>query len=154
MRRFLQLRIILIGLLVLVGWPAFAADQVPVLIHAGGSTYKFEAEIADTADERAQGLMFREHLGANEGMLFLYPVEKPVAFWMKNTPLPLDMIFIDGKGRILNVAAMAKPFDTSPISSEGAAMAVLEILGGSAGQLGIKAGDLVEWPPQPVAPTP
>lgn len=154
MRHLLQLRIVLIGLLVLCGWPAFAADQVPVLIHAGGSTYKFAVEVADTADERAQGLMFREHLGANEGMLFLYPAEKPVAFWMKNTPLPLDMIFIDGKGRIVSVAAMAKPYDTSPISSDGPAKAVLEILGGSAGQLGIKAGDLVEWPVQSTAPTP
>lgn len=148
------LQIGLIGLLTACGWPALAADKVPVLIHAGGSTYRFAAEIADTADERAQGLMFREHLDPNEGMLFLYPVEKPVAFWMKNTPLPLDMIFIDGQGRIVNVAAMAKPFDTTPISSVGAAKAVFEILGGSAGQLGIKPGDLVEWPAQSEAPTP
>ena len=149
-----RLQILLIGLLAFCSWPVLAAEQVPVLIHAGGSTYKFAAEIADTADERAQGLMFREHLAPNEGMLFLYPVEKTVAFWMKNTPLPLDMIFIDGQGRIVHVAAMAKPFDTSPISSEGAAKAVLEILGGSAGQLGIKPGDLVEWPAPPTAPTP
>jgi uncharacterized membrane protein (UPF0127 family) len=145
---------ILTSVLAFCGEPAFAAEKIPLLIHAGGSTYKFAVEIADTADERAQGLMFREHLDPNEGMLFLYPVEKPVAFWMKNTPLPLDMIFIDGQGRIVNVAAMAKPFDTSPISSEGATKAVLEILGGSAGQLGIKAGDLVEWPAQSAAPTP
>jgi uncharacterized membrane protein (UPF0127 family) len=148
------LQIILTGLLAICGQPAFAAEQVPVLVHAGGSTYRFAAEIADTADERAQGLMFREHLAANEGMLFLYPVEKPVAFWMKNTPLPLDMIFIDKSGHIVHVAAMAKPYDTAPISSEGPAKAVLEILGGSAGQLGIKPGDLVEWPAQATAPTP
>jgi uncharacterized membrane protein (UPF0127 family) len=140
----------------LAGWPqtAFAAEQVPVLVHAGGSTYRFAAEIADSADERAQGLMFREHLAANEGMLFLYPAEKPVAFWMKNTPLPLDLIFIDGSGHIVHVAAMARPYDTTPISSNGAAKAVLEILGGSAGQLGIKPGDLVEWPAQSAPPTP
>lgn len=148
------LRIALVAALAMCVAPAFAADQVPLLIHAGGSTYKFEVEIADTADERAQGLMFREHLDPNEGMLFLYPTEKPVAFWMKNTPLPLDMIFIDGTGRIVHVAAMAKPFDTSPISSEGPTKAVLEIIGGSAGQLGIKPGDLVEWPAQSAAPTP
>lgn len=142
------------GLLAFCASPAIAAEEVSVLIHAGGSTYKFQAEIADTEDERAQGLMFREHLAPNEGMLFLYPVEKPVAFWMKNTPLPLDMIFIDGTGRIVHVAEMAKPFDTTPISSMGATKAVLEILGGSADQLGIKAGDQVEWPAQAVVPEP
>jgi len=148
------LHVLLVGLLALGGLPAWAAEQVPVLIHAGGSTYKFVAEVADTAEERSQGLMFREQLAANEGMLFLYPKEKPVSFWMKNTPLPLDMIFIDGAGRIINVAAMAKPFDTSPISSGGPAKAVLEILGGSAGQLGIKSGDLIEWPARATEPTP
>jgi uncharacterized membrane protein (UPF0127 family) len=152
LKRFLQ--VAAACWLFLAGHEALAAEKVPVLIHAGGSTYKFNAEIADTADERAQGLMYREHLDANEGMLFLYPVAKPVAFWMKNTPLPLDMIFIDAEGKIVNVAAMAKPFDTSPISSEGPAIAVFEILGGSAGQLGIQAGDKVEWPAQKTAPTP
>ena len=115
---------------------------------------RFLAEIADTAEERAQGLMYRDNLAANEGMLFLYPAERPITFWMKNTPLPLDMIFIDGNGRIVHVAAMAKPFDTRPISSERPAKAVLEILGGSAGQLGINVGDFVEWPAQSAAPTP
>ena len=98
--------------------------------------------------------MFREKLAANEGMLFLYPTAKPVSFWMKNTPLPLDLLFIGGEGRIIHVAPMAVPFDTSPISSNGPAQAVLEILGGSAAQLGIKPGDLVEWPTQPTQPTP
>lgn len=152
LKRFLQ--VAAACWIVLAARGAVAAEKVPVLIHAGGSTYKFDAEIADTADERAQGLMYREHLEANEGMLFLYPVAKPVAFWMKNTPLPLDMLFIDAEGKIINVAAMAKPFDTSPISSEGAAIAVFEILGGSAGQLGIEAGDKVEWPAQATPATP
>jgi len=151
-KRFLQ---VAAAVWLLVSAPvAWAVEKVPVLIHAGGSTYKFNAEIADTADERSQGLMYREHLDPNEGMLFLYPAAKPVAFWMKNTPLPLDMLFIDAEGKIINVAAMAKPFDTSPISSDGPAIAVFEILGGSAGQLGIQAGDKVEWPAQATAPTP
>lgn len=148
------LQVVALGGLILFSGTALAQEKVPVLIHAGGSTYKFSAEIADTADERSQGLMFREHLGANEGMLFLYPTAKPVSFWMKNTPLSLDMLFIDANGRIINVAAMAKPFDTSPISSDAPAIAVFEILGGSAGQLGIVAGDKVEWPPQATRPTP
>jgi uncharacterized membrane protein (UPF0127 family) len=148
------LQVALLACLVILGGPAIAQEKVPVLIHAGGSTYKFSAEIADTAEERAQGLMFRDKLAANEGMLFLYPVAKPVSFWMKNTPLPLDMLFIDATGQIINVAAMAKPFDTSPISSAAPAIAVFEILGGSAGQLGISAGDKVEWPPQATPATP
>ncbi len=152
------LRVIALSAASILALPAAAQDQaspqVPVLIHAGGSTYKFAAEIADTGPEREQGLMFREHLDPNQGMLFLYPVAKPVAFWMKNTPLSLDMLFIAADGRILNVAAMAKPFDTSPISSQGPAIAVFEILGGSAAQLGIEAGDKVEWPAQPTPATP
>lgn len=138
--------------LLLVAGVAFASEKVPVLIHAGGSTYKFNVEIADTVDERAKGLMYREHLGANEGMLFLYPVARPISFWMKNTPLPLDMLFIDVDGKVINIAGMTKPFDTSPISSEGSAIAVLEILGGAAEQLGIQPGDRVEWPSQSAAP--
>jgi hypothetical protein len=153
-----MLRMIAFSVAIILALPATAQEQaspqVPVLIHAGGSTYKFTAEIADTGPEREQGLMFREHLDPNQGMLFLYPVAKPVAFWMKNTPLSLDLLFIAADGRILNVAAMAKPFDTSPISSQGPAIAVFEILGGSAAQLGIEAGDKVEWPAQSTPATP
>lgn len=152
MRRLLLIAVT--GLLMISGRPVLAEEPVQVLIHAGGSTLRFAAEIADTAEERSQGLMYRQHLAANEGMLFLYPAERPVTFWMKNTPLPLDMIFIDGNGRIVHVAAMAKPFDTTPISSERPAKAVLEIPGGAAGQLGIKPGDVVEWPAQSTVPTP
>ncbi len=141
-------------LLSLLAGPASAEEKVPVLIHAGGSAYKFSVEVADDAAEREQGLMFRENLAPNEGMLFLYPAAKQVAFWMKNTPLPLDMLFIAPDGRIINVAAMAKPFDEAPIRSEGEAIAVLEILGGSAAQLGIRAGDKVEWPARSAIPTP
>ncbi len=154
MRLWKLLKCAIIALMSAIAQPTWAAEQVPVLIHAGGSTYKFAAEIADTAEERSQGLMFREDLAANEGMLFLYPAAKPVSFWMKNTPLSLDLLFIGGEGRIIHVASMAVPFDTSPISSNGPAKAVLEILGGSAAQLGIKPGDLVEWPAQPTQPTP
>lgn len=128
--------------------------KVPILVHAGSSVLRFDVEISDTAQERSQGLMFRETLAPNEGMLFLYPAAKPVSFWMKNTPLPLDMIFIGDDGRIVHVAAMARPFDETPVSSGLPAWAVLEIPGGSAGQLGIRVGDHVEWPQQPTAPQP
>jgi uncharacterized membrane protein (UPF0127 family) len=154
-KRLLQVAVLVC--FALLGTAADAEDRgekVPVMIHAGSSTYKFAAEIADSAAERSQGLMFREHLAPNEGMLFLYPAARPVSFWMKNTPLPLDLLFIGADGAIIRVAARAEPFSTSPIDSGGPVVAVLEILGGSAGQLGIGPGARVEWPASAAAPTP
>lgn len=129
-----------------------AAETVPLTIHAGGSTYKFEVEIADDNAERSQGLMFREQLAPNAGMLFLYPDEKPRTFWMKNTPLPLDIIFIAADGRVVHVAAEAKPFDESVIQSVAPARAALEIGGGLAAQLGIAPGATVTWPSSAASP--
>lgn len=134
--------------------PARAAESVPLLIHVGGSTYHFEAEIADDPAERSRGLMYREDLAANAGMLFLYPDERPRTFWMKNTPLSLDIIFLSEGGEVVHIASAAVPFDETPISSGVPAQAVLEILGGLAAQLGIKPGDRVVWPPRDTAPLP
>lgn len=148
------LQVLTFGWLFLIASVTLAAYQVPILIHAKSSIYTFNVEIADTADERALGLMNRTHLDSNQGMLFLYPAANPVSFWMKNTPLSLDMLFIDADGRIVNVAARTKPFDVTPINSAGPVIAVLEIIGGSAEKLGIKAGDKVEWPVQTTKPEP
>jgi len=143
-------------LLILLSLPASAraVESVPLLIHAGGSTYRFEAEIADDPAERSRGLMHREALAANAGMLFLYPDERPRTFWMKNTPLSLDIIFLAESGEVVHIAPAAVPFDETPISSGVPAQAVLEILGGLAAQLGIKPGDRVEWPPRETPPLP
>jgi uncharacterized membrane protein (UPF0127 family) len=102
-------------------------------------------EVADTEPVRERGLMFREHLAPNEGMVFVFPEPGYYPFWMKNTLIPLDMIFIGADGRIVNIAERAVPLSTAPIYSSDVAMAVLEVNGGTAARLGIKAGDTVVY---------
>jgi uncharacterized membrane protein (UPF0127 family) len=126
-----------------------SAAAEPLVIHAGGSAYKFEVEIVTTPETRAQGLMFRKSLAANGGMLFIYPGEQPVSFWMKNTLIPLDMLFVRADGSIAHIAHNAIPHDETPIDSGAAVKAVLEVNGGTANALGIKEGDRVEYENQP-----
>jgi len=126
--------------------PAAAA---PLIIHAGGSAYKFEVELATTPAEREQGLMYRKSLAPNAGMLFLYPDEQQVAFWMKNTLIPLDMLFLKADGSIARIAHNAVPLDETPIPSNAAVKAVLEVNGGTTQALGIKEGDKVDYPSAP-----
>jgi uncharacterized membrane protein (UPF0127 family) len=136
----------LILALVLVSAPVRAE---PLVIHAGGSAYKFEVEVVSTPADRERGLMFRKSLGANAGMLFLYPAEAPVAFWMKNTLIPLDMLFLKADGSIAHIAHNAVPLDETPIESGAPVKAVLEVNGGTTAALGIKDGDRVEYPDHP-----
>lgn len=103
----------------------------------------FQVEIADTEAERSRGLMFRSSLADDRGMLFDFQPARPVSFWMKNTWIPLDIIFLDVKGRVLNIARETTPYSEAPIPSEGTARAVLEIRGGRAEELGLKPGDLI-----------
>jgi uncharacterized membrane protein (UPF0127 family) len=105
---------------------------------------KFDVDMATTDAERQHGLMFRKQLGAYEGMLFDFFQEMPVSFWMKNTLIPLDMVFIAGDGTIKHVHANALPMSTDTIPSRFPVRAVLEINGGSAALLGIKPGDKVK----------
>src|ERR1700760_3621511 len=107
---------------------------------------KFDVDMATTDAERQHGLMFRKQLGAYEGMLFDFFQEMPVSFWMKNTLIPLDMVFIAGDGIVKHVHANAVPMSTDPIPSMFPIRAVLEINGGSAALLGIKPGDKVKNP--------
>lgn len=105
----------------------------------------FQAEIADEADERAMGLMFREELGKNEGMLFIWPEDTTGSFWMKNTLISLDIIFIDAEHQIINIVREAVPQTTTPRKPAGPYRFVLEIPGGRAAQLGVHAGDTVNF---------
>jgi len=119
----------------------FERDQLAIAT-AGGEQH-FAVELAVNAEQRAQGLMYRQRLAADAGMLFLYPAARPVAMWMKNTLIPLDMLFIGDDGRILHIAERAIPGSTATISSMQPARAVLELNGGTAARLKIQVGDRV-----------
>ena len=124
---------------------------IPLQIRSGGRTHNFTVEVAQTPEEQAQGLMFRKRVGAEEGMLFPFNPPKAASFWMKNTLIPLDLIFIGKDGSIESIGANAVSRSLESIKSRGAVVAVLELAGGRAAQLGLKAGDRVVWTggPQP-----
>lgn len=140
----LRLVRILLGLVAALILGAASAGAEPLVIHAGGSAYKFEVEVVTTPETRAQGLMFRKSMAANAGMLFIYPDEEAVSFWMKNTLIPLDMLFVKADGSIAHIAHNAVPLDETPIDSGAPVKAVLEVNGGTANALGIKEGDRIE----------
>jgi uncharacterized protein len=131
-------------LLALMAGTSAAAD--PLTIKSQSSEFRFEVEIADNPVAREKGLMFRQMLAPNAGMLFLYPSEQNVAFWMKNTLIPLDMLFIAGDGHILRIEKSAAPLSETPIPSGGPVKAVLEVNGGLTDQLGVRQGDRIAFP--------
>jgi uncharacterized protein len=126
------------------GLAHFATGELT--IETGGGARHFAIEIARTPDELAQGLMYRDHLDADHGMLFLIDPPRPVTFWMKNTLIPLDIIFVKTDGRVESVAARAIPMSTETIPSQGEVGAVVEVNGGMAERLGIRPGDKVVSP--------
>jgi hypothetical protein len=105
---------------------------------------RLTVEIADTDATRERGLMYRTSLKPNAGMLFDFKTPQAVAFWMRNTLIPLDMLFIDKDGLIINIAEQARPLDETPIPSRGVVLGVLEIAGGRAAELGVEPGDRVK----------
>ncbi len=113
---------------------------------ANGGDVLFKIELAQTPEQQEHGLMFRKEVKPYEGMLFDFGLPRPVSFWMKNTLVSLDMLFITADGHIARIAANAVPLSTDTIDSGGPVKAVLEIAGGSALLLGIKPGDLVIHP--------
>lgn len=110
--------------------------------------HRFAVEVAASPAEQERGLMFRTQMGADEGMIFPMSPPRQASFWMRNTVIPLDIIFIGPDRRVLNIAAGAIPYDETPLASLGKVAAVLELIGGRAAQLGIKPGDLVQWSEQ------
>lgn len=113
------------------------------ILTAGGERYSFSAHVADTPAARARGLMYVTRLEADHGMLFDFESPRIVNMWMKNTPLSLDMLFIDSGGRIARIEAQTKPFSTRLVASGSEVRAVLELNAGTAERLGIAAGDRV-----------
>jgi uncharacterized membrane protein (UPF0127 family) len=136
---------LLFAVLVIVGaGPANAAGQAALEIVTKSGVRPFTVELATNDAERERGLMFRKELPEGRGMLFDFQHEQPVAFWMHNTYIPLDMIFIRGDGRILSIAENTKPLSDALVPSGGPVRAVLEVIGGTARKLGIAPGDRVE----------
>ncbi len=129
--------------------PAVHAESglavVPLTISSGGKVHRFRVELARTSEEQAKGLMFRTALGPEEGMLFPLDPPRMASFWMRNTVIGLDLLFVAPDGRIANIAANAKPYDETQLESVSEVKAVLELPAGRAAQLGIAAGDTVEW---------
>ncbi|MXO69678.1 DUF192 domain-containing protein [Altererythrobacter marinus] len=126
--------------------PVSGLEIVELEVATGTGRHRFAVEVARTPRDQAQGLMFRTQLGENEGMLFPRDPPDIASFWMKNTPLPLDIIFIGPDGRIINIAAETVPYSLDPVVAAGPTAAVLELRGGRAAELGIGPGDRVEWP--------
>ncbi len=125
--------------------PESGLPVIPLTVMAARGKHVFKVEVAATAAAQAKGLMFRTELGPDEGMIFPRDGFSQASFWMKNTPLALDIIFIGVDGRISNIAANTVPYSLDPVSSAGLASGVLEIRGGRAAALGIAAGDKVKW---------
>jgi uncharacterized protein len=121
-------------------------SQVPLTIRSANGVHRFTVEVARTAAEQQMGLMYRRSLAPDRGMLFVFDRPQPLSFWMKNTYIPLDMLFIREDGRIAHIAASTTPLSLEPVGAPEPAIALLEIPGGRSAQLGIRAGDLVEWP--------
>ncbi len=125
-----------------------ALDTFPrawVEIEHGAQRHRFDAWVADTPQRQQQGLMFVNDLPADRGMLFTEAQPRIVSMWMKNTYIPLDMLFIDPSGRIVRIAAMTEPHSLKTIGSGVAAGAVLELRGGQAAKLGVSVNDKVSW---------
>ena len=120
----------------------FARDTLEIVTR-DNRTHTFEVDLAVTPAQRAHGLMFRQDMAEDEGMLFLFDREAPRSFWMKNTYLALDIIFLDQHGTIARIAPDAIPFDETTIPSIVLAAAVLEVLAGTTQRLGLGPGDRV-----------
>lgn len=142
------LNLFLVSVLACMPFAACAQDSSAAFyalsIHTKDGAQIFQVEAARTPQEHEKGLMFRNTLADDKGMLFIFPERRAVSFWMKNTMIPLDMVFIDTDKRIVHIHPMAKPYDESAVPSTKPVIAVLEILGGQAAKRGIHIGDTVE----------
>ncbi len=125
--------------------PVSGLEVIPLTVTQEGKVYRFKVEVASSPEEQARGLMFRREMAPDEGMLFPRTPPDLASFWMKNTVIPLDIIFIGSDRRIINIEANAEPYSLEPRRSAGLTVAVLELNGGRAAELGIEPGARVDW---------
>lgn len=137
-----------------IGWALTAATQAPkaeacpaeeecVTIHTAGGAHLFTVEWAVTPAERSCGLMFRQEMAPDHGMVFDFQVERGVSFWMSNTLISLDMIFIKADGEVLNVAEHTTPLSLEGVPSDGEVRYVLEVIAGTAERIGLEEADRI-----------
>lgn len=137
---------LLFAVMIFAAADSHAAGKSVLEIASKTGVHSFSVEVVDNDADRAKGLMFRKSLPEGTGMLFDFKTEQDVAFWMQNTYVPLDMIFIQADGRILRIAEDTTPMSTKQIPSGGPVLAVLEVIAGTARKLGIAPGDRVANP--------
>jgi uncharacterized protein len=148
----LPLRFLLLPLLLVALPTGLATAQLqqfptaPLTIESAGGPHKFAVEVATTPEQMIQGLMFRRSMAPDAGMLFDFKTPSMATMWMKNTLIPLDMLFVDAQGRVVNIHERAVPGSLDMISAAAPARAVIELNGGTAARLGIRAGDRVVFP--------
>ncbi len=145
MRALRWTSLVLLAFLLAAG-PARPAGKQTLEIASKNGVHVFSVELAENEAERSKGLMFRRELPAGQGMLFDFHQEQEVSFWMQNTYISLDMVFIRGDGRILRIAENTEPLSTRLIPSGGPVRAVLEVIAGTSRKLGIAPGDTVASP--------
>ncbi len=119
-------------------------ELVPLTIVSEGAEHVFSVERAITLDQQARGMMFRETMDPDAGMIFEFDKPKIATIWMKNTAIPLDILFVRSNGKILKIEHMAQPYKLRSASSEAVIAAVVELQGGRSRDLGIKPGDLIK----------
>lgn len=137
------------ALALMLGSPAVAAEAASrddLAIVTGTGTFHFDVDVMRTREQLERGLMYRRQLAADHGMLFDFGTSQPVTMWMKNTYLPLDMVFIAADGRVVSVKRDAEPLSERTIPSGGDVLGVLELNAGTAARIGLKAGDRVVDP--------
>ena len=125
--------------------PVSGLEVIPLGVTHAGKRHEFRVEVARTPAEQAKGLMFRTAMEPDEGMLFPRNPPDVPSFWMRNTVIPLDIIYVGPDRRILNIVANAVPYDETPLPARGVSIAVLELNGGRAAKIGLAPGDRVDW---------
>lgn len=129
-----------------VAEPNRGLKVIPVTLQTKSGTHRYRVEVAATPEQQAIGMMHRREMAPDTGMLFPMNPPRPASFWMRNTHVSLDLIFIGADGRVLNVAEKAEPLSERLLDSNGPAAAVLELKAGQARRIGLKPGDAVRWP--------